>query len=221
MNMTKTLTGLLAAAAIIAIVGSANAGVITLVDESTWDAQDIFATSDAYFVFGPHPVSVGGPVGGSDPAAPAPLIRANSRITLVNPLALATGGYTSFDLDYAIYFRETAQDGFQVQYSALGDFTDTVVLKQYPTIAANSGGAVPTSPVEEDRWYVAESITVDSSVSGGFTDTAKIRFQGAGGANSNWAYIDSVRVTVVPEPASVAALSGLGGLCLLSRRRRG
>ena len=135
----------------------------------------------------------------------------NKRATQENAMTLISDGVNTLNINFSYYLNDAGGNNGdnigRIIYSALGDFSDQVVLESY---AANTVGVTQWTPV---------SITL-SSTDVTFTDTAKLRFaQDSGGAFNTSFLIDDVLVQGVPEPSSTALL-GLGGLALCFLRRR-
>jgi len=127
---------------------------------------------------------------GSDPTGQCTQIRGDTKkmLTLRNPLALASGGYTSVEISYAIMISTTANDP-TLEYSALGDFSDMQVLKLHTPTDNGSG-----TPYEINRWYAGQTVTLDSDTYT-FTDTAKIRLRSGGSQMSHKSYWDDIVIT--------------------------
>jgi len=145
---------------------------------------------------------------------------ANKHTTLTNPLPSASTGATSVEISLAIHFNTTGNNNrFRIQYSASGNFDDTTDIQIFnPTGTVN----LPAYTYANNQWYADQTVSfAPGDVTGGFTDTAKIRLGKVGTGQGNHVSFDDVTITgigAVPEPTSLA-LVGLGGL-LLARRRR-
>jgi len=155
-------------------------------------------------------------VGGNDMAGPGNdtlrIRGANGEITFVPALTLVTDNRTSLTVELDYQGRANGNT-LGLEYSALGDFTDTVT---FGTI----DNSAPNTTIALNQTYTA------TNGSGGitFTDTASIRIHVIGGTqatqnNNSGTFVDNISVTAIPEPSS-AALLGLGGLALILHRRR-
>jgi hypothetical protein len=154
--------------------------------------------------------------------------KAAGEITFVPALTLVTDNAASLtvELDY-----QGKQNGntLGIEYSALGDFSDTV---NFGTIVTSDptpldGGTSPDTGI-----YLNQTFTATNGTGGIiFTDTASIRIDIIGGTtatenNGSGTFVDNISVTyiVIPEPSSAAlmgvALLGLGGISLILRLRR-
>lgn len=135
----------------------------------------------------------------------------NRAIVLDNALALDTGAYTGLTVAFDYYYQNyTGERGMTLQYSALGDFSDTEDVFKW------------LGPLVTHQTWNSGSITLTEGTGTGeyiFTDTAKIRFLSGGTANNNHVQLDNISITSGPEPSSTT-LIGLGGLALILRRRR-
>ena len=210
-NNNKTLA---AVAGLALVAGSANAAISLLEDfegatTSTDYANTTYSGSgDSTIDLNGKPNASGLPVG-VNTTKTAFQRSSNRLLTLDAPLALDAGAYTSFTvgLDY-LYHNYSSAAGTRLEYSALGDFSDS---QNVMTWASNA--------VANNQW-TAGSVTLNEGTYT-FTDTAKIRFRSGGFANSTHGYLDNITITagVVPEPSSTALL-GLGGLALILRRRK-
>ena len=209
-NNTKTLA---AVAGLALTAGSANAAIALLEDFEGATTNVDFANTmysgnlDSTIDLNGKPND---PSDAGDNTTKTAFQRSSNRLlTLDAPLALDSGGYTSFTvgLDY-LYHNYSSAAGTRLEYSALGDFSDS---QNVMTWASNA--------VANNQW-TAGSVTLNEGAYV-FTDTAKIRFRSGGFANSTHGYIDNITITagVVPEPSSTALL-GLGGLALILRRRK-
>jgi len=94
------------------------------------------------------------------------LLRAESGISLIDPLLLDTGGYATMTIYFQLQFAsggraQTANT--QVYYSALGDFSDFVTIGDF-------------APADLGTWQAKSISVTDGSGGINFTDTAKIRF---------------------------------------------
>jgi hypothetical protein len=160
---------------------------------------------------------------------------ASSRnLVLRNALTLSTDGIQTLTIsfDTMVYgLNEIFTHTASVQYSALGDFTDTVQIATYNTVDYIYP-IIPAEPnpnplisilgntvVTEDTWTTLNLSISSSQVT--FTDTAKIRFTKLPVAdNEQMVFFDNITITgVIPEP-STTALCGLAGFALLLRRRK-
>jgi len=109
--------------------------------------------------------------------------------TLRDPLPLASGGYTSVEISYAIHINQVGIN-LQLQYSASGDFDDTQAVKTHTGTVNGSG-----TPYEEDRWYAGQTATLDPGTYA-FTDTAKIRWRPASGSGMSLRrFLDDIVIT--------------------------
>ena len=143
----------------------------------------------------------------------------DKHITMTNAMSLATDGVQTVDVTFKLYFNTVSGQNFnRLIYSAAGDFSDSTVVQAMST---NATPDTANYVFGADQWY-AVTIQFDASdVTGGFTDTAKIRFaQDSGGATSTHFHLDDVLITgIIPEPSSML-LGSLGSLLLLRRQRR-
>jgi hypothetical protein len=160
---------------------------------------------------------------------------ASSRnLLLRDALTLSTDGIQTLTIsfDTMVYgLNETFTHTASVQYSASGNFTDTVQIATYNTVNYIYP-LIPAEPnpnpllsilgntvVTEDTWTTL-SLSI-SSTDVTFTDTAKIRFTKLPVSdNEQMVFFDNITVTgVIPEP-STTALLGLAGFALMRRRRK-
>lgn len=215
MKLTKTLT---AVAGLTLAAGPVNAAVVLSFEdfEAATNNTD-FANTD-YVPNNDNTIdlngfqSLSGPVG--ENTTQTNFMRSSNRlITLRDALPLASNAHTSVTVEFDyMYHNYSNTDGTQLEYSAAGDFSDTTVIFEWDS-----------NLVPNDEWVIGASATIlPGAVTGGFTDTAKIRFRSGGFANSRHDYADNIKITGVggvPEP-STTALLGLGGLALILRRRK-
>lgn len=137
---------------------------------------------------------------GSDPTGQCGMLRGNTAkfYTLRDPLWLALGEYSSLEISYAVHFSGYIKStAMQLEYSALGDFSDTQIVKVHPSTANLSG-----TPYELNRWYAGQTVTLDPETYT-FTDTAKIKWRMGGSAMSHRCFLDDIVIT------------GLGGIPML------
>ncbi|MBT8037245.1 MAG: PEP-CTERM sorting domain-containing protein [Verrucomicrobiae bacterium] len=214
-----------------AIITSSQVSAATILSSEDWEATtttsdwantDYTSPTSNAFTDVANIASTGGPGSGSDPSGKHVRIRSSSgRFELANPLALATGAYTSVEVSYAMLFNSNMVGRtMRLEYSALGNFSDTQTVKTH-TGTAYVAGATPTNPdYEVTRWYADQTVTLSSGTYT-FTDTAKFRWYNGGTANSHSTYLDDIVITgiPVPEPSS-AVLIGLSGFMLILRRRK-
>ena len=139
-----------------------------------------------------HTASVNGPGQGSDPTGQHLLTRSTTgNMVLRNPLPLASGGYSALQIDFAVNVRYVDPDeAIFLDYSALGDFSDSVTVPMYISSTANGSGV----PYEEDKWYAGQSVTLNPGMFV-FTDTANIRWRSGGWANSTRILLDDIIIT--------------------------
>lgn len=140
--------------------------------------------------------------------------------TIESAMTLLTDGVSEFDISFSyLLVGDINNNRGRILYSALGNFTDSVLLANYVITGStlvNANDATQTV-VSASTWYQENFTVTNSDVN--FTDTAKIRFaQDLGGSQSSAFYMDDISITAVPEPGSLALL-GLGGLLVASRRR--
>ena len=210
MKLTKTLT---AVAGLALAAGSANAAIALLEDfeaaTTNVDYANTMYTGNLDSTIDLNGIA-NSPSDAGDNTTQTAFQRSSNRLrTLDSPLALDSGGYTSFTVALDYYYNNySSAAGTRLEYSALGDFSDS---QNVMTWASNG---TPTN------LWTAGSVTLNEGTYT-FTDTAKIRFRSGGFANSTHGYLDNIAITagVVPEP-STTALLGLGGLALILRRRK-
>lgn len=151
----------------------------------------------------------------TDPSGQHGLIQGNinKHATQTEAMTLLSDRVTAVKVDFAILFKKGSygvqQNAFELVYSALGDFSDTVVVQVFTTIDFGP----ESGPYEyiQDTWYSGQSVTFDeSNPEITFTDTAKIRWRkgvGSNGFNSS-VYLDDVVITGVAGGGG----GGSGGL---------
>jgi hypothetical protein len=211
MKLTKNYKTLTAVAVIALAAGSANAAIALIEDFEAATTNVDFANT-MYSGNLDSTIDLNGianvPSDAGDNTTQTAFQRSSNRLlTLDNPLALDSGGYTSFTVGLDYYYNNlSTSNGIRLEYSALGDFSDS---QNVMTWASN---AVPTN-----QWQYGATVVLNEGTYT-FTDTAKIRFRSGGFANSTHGYLDNITITAVPEP-STTALLGLGGLALILRRR--
>ena len=210
MKLTKTLT---AVAGLALAAGSANAAIALIEDfeaaTTSTDYANTMYTGNSDSTIDLNGIANSPSDAGNNTTKTAFQRSSNRLLTLDNPLALDAGGYTSFTVGLDYYYNYSTTNGIRLEYSALGDFTDS------QTVMTWASNAVPTN-----QWQYGASVVLNEGTYT-FTDTAKIRFRSGGSANSRHGYLDNISITAgaVPEPSSTALL-GLGGLALILRRRK-
>jgi len=153
------------------------------------------------------PASSPGPAQGSDPTGQCGMVRGdvNKYYTLRDPLPLASGGYTSVEISYAICINQVGIN-VQLQYSASGDFDDKQAVKTHYGTANSGATPPPGTPYEEDRWYAGETVTLDPETYT-FTDTAKIRWRPISGSGMSLRrFLDDIVITGIGSPTADALL---------------
>ena len=152
------------------------------------------------------PASSPSPAEGSDPTGQCGMVRGNTDkyYTLRDPLPLASGGYTSVEVSYAICINTVGQN-LQLQYSASGNFDDTQGVKTH--IGTENSGTTPATgtPYEINRWYAGQTVTLDPETYT-FTNTAKIRWRPISGSGMTLKrYVDDIVITGIGDTPSVDA----------------
>jgi hypothetical protein len=211
MKMNKQIKTLAAVAGLTLTAGSANAAISLLEDfEAATTSLDYANTM--YTGNDDSTIDLDGaanlPSDSGDNTTKTAFQRSSNRLlTLDSPLALDSGGYTSFTVALDYYYNNySSATGIQLEYSALGDFSDS---QSVMTWASNG---------TPNNLWTAGSVTLNEGTYT-FTDTAKIRFRSGGDQNVEHGYLDNISITAVPEPTTTALL-GLGGLALILRRRK-
>ena len=151
---------------------------------------------------------------GGDAAKGARVRSSTGEMFLRIPLALASGGYDTLTITFDVK-PHTSDYNSRLEYSALGNFTDSVLIVDVV------GGTAPYNPL--DTWVLGDSHTITDGVGGiVFTDTANLRvYSDGGGSNPTYNVFDDIEIkaeVAVPEPTSLALLS-MGSLAMLVRRR--
>ena len=219
MKLTNNYKSLAAVAGLALVAGSANAStILSSEDFENATTPTDFANTD--YDKGPNDTVIdlngiaNNPSDAGDNLTHTIDFRSSNRLLILrDALPLATNGHTSVTVDIDLqynYSNDAGQYGVKLEYSALGDFTDS------QTVTTWSSGDFTTN------LWTAASTTIDPGTVGAFTDTAKIRFRSGGWANSTHSQQDNIVITGVggvPEP-STTALLGVGGLALILRRRK-
>jgi hypothetical protein len=213
MKLTNNIKTLAAVAGLALAAGSANAA-IALLEDFEGATTNVDYANTMYTGNSDSTIDLNGiansPSDSGDNTTQTAFQRSSNRLlTLDNPLALDSGAYTSFTVALDYYYNNySSAAGTRLEYSALGDFSDS---QNVMTWASNG---------TPNNLWTAGSVTLNEGTYT-FTDTAKIRFRSGGFANSTHGYLDNIAITagVVPEP-STTALLGLGGLALILRRRK-
>ncbi len=153
------------------------------------------------------PASNPDPGEGTDPTGQCGVLRGNTAKTWVlrDPLSLASGGYSSVEISYAVHFSGYIDStAMQLEYSALGDFSDQQIVKVHSSTANLSG-----TPYELNRWYAGQTVTLDPGTYT-FTDTAKIKWRMGGSAMSHRARLDDIVITGIGVPDIPGDANGNG-----------
>jgi len=118
----------------------------------------------------------------------------NRTWTLKAPLPLASGGYTNVTVEHEFYYDfSSATLGVQVEYSALGDFSDTQVVKRWVV-----------DDYTMNEWHSGNAALDPGTYS--FTDTAKIRWRSGGYANRTHSWQDNIVITGYRPPAGMVLI---------------
>jgi len=141
---------------------------------------------------------------------------ATGAATLDSAMMLTTLNATSVTMSYDVDLDDNSAYQLEIQYSSDAAFSSPITLATLVSDGTDNGG-----------WLTGESVTITDGVDGVvFSDDAyfMIRKTGAAAAvNSAFHTFDNIVITAevaaIPEPSSTALL-GLGGLALLSRRKR-
>ena len=218
MKLTNNYKSLAAVAGFALAAGSANAAVVLSFEDFEAATTTTDFANTLYDVGGTDTsIDLNGiannPSDAGDNLTHTIDFRSSNRLLILrDALPLATNGHTSVtvDLDIQYNYSNVSPYGVNLEYSALGDFTDSQLVKKW------------VSNTFTTNLWTAASATIDPGTVGAFTDTAKIRFRSGGWANSTHSQQDNITITGVggvPEP-STTALLGLGGLALILRRRK-
>jgi hypothetical protein len=193
-NQTKIKAVLiLAAAALATIVLTANADDI--LSSEDWEAAttfDDYANTD-YDAVGAASTHIYIDMDGlNENTSQVGVLRGNTAKTWVlrDPLPLDSGGYTSVDITFAVAFTGYSDTtAMQLEYSALGDFSDMQVVQVF----SSAGEGSPYS-YNQNTWYAGQTVTLAPDTYT-FTDTAKITWRMGGGAQSHRCYLDDIVIT--------------------------
>ncbi len=118
----------------------------------------------------------------------------NRLLILRDPLPLVSGAYTNVTIDLDIYYDySSATAGVQMEYSALGDFSDSQVVKKWITDDYTT------------RTWTSVSETLDPGTYT-FTDTAKIRLRSGGWANATHSWHDNIVIAGHKPPGGTVVI---------------